>query len=201
MGVAEGHIVQQDDKVLANAALTGSAVVADGGLFLGNRIEDAFAVVDAGAPGVSVQAENRLVGKTGKNGKLLLPNLHAFQKNKIAIDVNDLPLNASISEAEAFVVPREMSGVLVDFGVKQDAAGVVLVLTDAAGEFLPEGLEVTLAGSGETFVMGYDGQVYVTGAAAANTVTVKTGGSQCQASFDYKSDSETQTTIGPLKCI
>ena len=201
MGVAEGHIAQQDDKVLANAALTGSAVVADGGLFLGNRIEDAFAVVDAGAPGVSVQAENRLVGKTGKNGKLLLPNLHAFQKNKIAIDVNDLPLNASISEAEAFVVPREMSGVLVDFGVKQDAAGVVLVLTDAAGEFLSEGLEVTLAGSGETFVMGYDGQVYVTGAAAENTVTVKTGGSQCQASFDYKSDSETQTTIGPLKCI
>jgi len=196
-----GHIVQQDDAVNGNVAVDGAAVFAGGGVFLSPPISDSFAVVDVGAPDVTVEYENRFAGKTGKNGKLLLTELRAFQKNKIAVDVTNLPLNADVPESEAFVVPRDMSGVVLDFGVKTDPAAALVTLTDAEGNYLPEGSEVTLEGSAEPTVMGYDGQVYLTGLAASNTVTVKVIGNKCQASFNYEPDPENQTMIGPLKCL
>lgn len=201
-GVINGSIDQHGSTgVAANLAVSGAVVVAGGGLFLGDHIDDAFAVVDAGAEGVNVKYENRAAGKTGKNGKLLLPGLYAYQKNKIEIDVNDLPLGASVAMSETEVVPADATGLVVDFGVKKDAAAVLLSLTDDTGKFLPEGSEVLLQGSTESFVVGYDGEVYVTGAAAHNRLTVKLATSMCEANFDYKPVSSDQATIGPVKCI
>ncbi len=197
----DGHIVHQDDAVNGNVAVEGAAVVAGGGVFLSRQIYDSFAVVDVGAPGIAVQHENRFAGKTGAGGKLLLPDLRAFQKNKIAIDVTNLPLNAAIPESEAIVVPRGMSGVVLDFGVKADAASAIVILTDAKGDYLPEGSEVMLEGAAEPTIMGYDGQVYLEGLVSSNKVAVKVNGNQCQASFEYKPDIENQTTIGPLQCL
>jgi outer membrane usher protein len=200
-GVLDANIGHQNDSVVGNAAFDGSAVLAGGGIFLGQRIHDAFAVVDAGAPGVSVEYENRFAGKTGANGKLLLPGLRSYQKNKVAIDVNDLPLTASSVESEAVVVPGDGAGVVVDFGVKADAQGVVVQLTDAAGVPLPEGSEVALQGSEEPFFVGYDGEAYVTGVQPDNTLTVKLPGNQCQVSFSYTPDPEQTAVIGPLQCL
>jgi len=196
-----GHIIQQDDTVQGDVGVDGAAVFAGGGVFLSRPIYDSFAIVDVGAPDVTVQYENRFAGKTGSSGKLLLSDLRSYQKNKIAIDVTGLPLNAAIPESEAFVIPRDMSGVVLDFGVKADAAVAVVILTDAKGNYIPEGTEVTLEGSAEAGIMGYDGQVYLTGLGPANTVVVKVNGNQCQASFNYKPDIENQTTIGPLQCL
>ena len=89
--------------------------------------------------------------------------LRSFEKNRIAIDVNDLPLEATAAESQAIVVPRDGAGVVVDFGVKADAKGVIVQLVDAAGLPLQEGIEVFLEGSEEPFFMGYDGEVYLTG--------------------------------------
>jgi outer membrane usher protein len=200
-GVIGGNINQGNSGVAANASLSGSVVIAGGGAFLGDHINDAFAIVDAGAEGVKVDYENRHAGKTGKNGKLLLPGLHAYQKNKIAINVNDLPLGASVAMSETEVVPADATGLVVDFGVKQDAASVLLTLTDDSGKSLPEGSEVLLEGSTDSFFVGYDGEVYVTGATAHNKLTVKLATSLCEARFDYKPGSGGPTTIGPLKCL
>jgi len=201
-GVITGNIDQHGSNgVSANLALSGAVVAAGGGVFLGDHIDDAFAVVDAGAEGVNVKYENRDAGKTGKNGKLLLPGLHAYQKNKIEIDVNDLPLGASVAMSQTEVVPADATGLVVDFGVKQDAAAVLLTLTDDSGKFLPVGSEVLLQGSTERFFVGYDGAVYVTGAASHNRLTVKLATSMCEASFDYKPGSGDQAALGAVKCV
>jgi outer membrane usher protein len=200
-GVAEANLGQQNGSITGNAAFTGSAVLAGGGLFMGQQIHDAFAVVDAGVPGVKVDYENRYAGTTGKNGKLLLPNLRSFEKNKIAIDVNDLPLEAAAAESQAIVVPKDGAGVIVDFGVKADAQGVIVQLTDASGTPLTEGAEVALEGSSESFFVGYDGEVYLTGVKPENTVVVKLSESECRVSFTIQATEGEQATIGPLQCI
>ena len=199
--VIEGHILEQNGNVGGHASVDGAIVATRAGMFLGNHIGDSFAVVDAGAEGVDVEYENRFAGKTGKSGKLLLSQLRAYQKNKIAINVNDLPLNAIIPQSEAIVVPREMSGVVVDFGVKKDAPSALVVLTDAGGKNLAEGSEITLNENAEPFIMGYDGQVYLTDVNAANTITANVNGTTCKASFDFVADNAAQTTIGPLQCL
>jgi outer membrane usher protein len=174
----------------------GSMVVAGGSIMAGRKINDSFAIVNVGAPDVPVSYENRPAGKTGRNGKLLLPQLNSFQKNRISIDTENLPLTADVGETEIVVVPRDMAGLVVEFGVQ---AAALVILADATGKFIPESSEVFLEGVTDSFIVGYDGQVYLTGIKPHNEVTVKHVGGECRASFDYEPDG-TQTTIGPVTC-
>ncbi len=201
-GVISGQLNTQGlEAMTANASFSGAVIVADGGLFYGDKINDAFAIVDATAEGVKVDYENRYVGKTGKNGKLLLPSLHSYHKNKISIDVNDLPIGASVRMSETELVPADSSGVIVDFGVKVDAAAVLVTITDADGKFIKEGSSVTLNDISDPFVMGYDGQVYITGAVERNKLVVAHDNKSCEVSFDYKASAAGQISIGPYKCL
>jgi outer membrane usher protein len=75
------------------------------------------------------------------------------------------------------------------------------VLTAPGGAFLPEGTELVLEETGETFIVGYDGQAYLTGIGARNTVEAKLSGGRCKAAFDFRPDRDNQVSIGPLPCI
>lgn len=196
----QGELIKQRDALRATATAEGSLVIADGSVMAGRKIGDSFAIVNVGAKDVPVLYQNRLVGKTGSNGKILLPQLNSFQKNKIAIDVADLPINADVAENEMIVVPRDKSGVVVSFGVKADEAVAIIVLRDSAGALLPEGSEVFLEDEAEPFVVGYDGQVYLTGLKPRNSIVVKHPKGDCNTSFDFTPQSEAQPMIGPITC-
>src|SRR5882762_293450 len=60
-GILEGSLTQHHSAVDGYAAFSGALVAAGGGLFVAQRIDDSFAVVDAGAPGVKVLLENHPV--------------------------------------------------------------------------------------------------------------------------------------------
>ena len=166
-------MASNDGRVSGNGSVDGSIVATKSGVFLGNPISDSFAVVDAGVEGIDVSYENRFVGKTGKNGKLLISQLHAYQPNKISIDPENLPLNTSVSETEKHVAPRSKSGVLVDFGVKKDGNGLIAILQDSKGVFLAPGTKINVSGKDEPFVMGYDGEVFLTDIGEHVTLTAE----------------------------
>ncbi len=199
--LVSGRVASNDGRVSGNGSVDGSIVATKSGVFLGNPISDSFAVVDAGVEGIDVSYENRFVGKTGKNGKLLISQLHAYQPNKISIDPENLPLNTSVSETEKHVAPRSKSGVLVDFGVKKDGNGLIAILQDSKGVFLAPGTKINVSGKDEPFVMGYDGEVFLTDIGEHVTLTAEGVNSTCAVSFDFKADKETQASIGPLKCL
>ena len=199
--IATGRVVSENDRASGNATVEGSVVLSKAGVFAGNPIADSFAIVDAGVEGIDVSYENRFVGKTGKNGKMLISELRAFQPNKISIDPQNLPLNASVSETEKYVAPRNKSGVLVDFGVKKDSVGLIVILKDSKGEFLKAGTKITVAGKTEPFLMGYDGEVYLSDIDDHVSLTAEGANSTCSTTFDFKPDKDAQTSIGPLQCL
>ena len=199
--ILSGRVAGENERASASATIEGSLVATKSGLFLGNPIADSFAIVDAGVEGIDVSYENRFVGKTRKDGKLLISELRAYQRNKISIDPEKLPLNASVSETDKFIAPRTKSGVLVDFGVKKDGNGLIVVLTDAKGAFIPPGTKITVAGKSEPFLMGYDGEVYLTDIEAHVSLTAEGANTTCAANFDFQAEKETQTSIGPLQCL
>jgi outer membrane usher protein len=192
---------QNGHEAGGNVSADGALVLADGGLFLGNRIDEAFAVVDAGAEGVPVRLENRKVGTTGKSGKLLVTGLKSYQRNKISIDVDNLPVTADIPKTESFAVPMAESGMTVDFGIRPDRGSAIVVLTDGDGKVLDVGTPVTLSGSSDPFIVGFDGEVYLTGLGPSNTVEATAHTMGCSASFAFTPKPGEQQTIGPLKCI
>ncbi|MDE2384022.1 MAG: fimbrial biogenesis outer membrane usher protein [Alphaproteobacteria bacterium] len=198
--IVSGSVENYNDMVRGNLRAEGSLIVAQPGVFLGNPVTDSFAVVDAGTEGVGIDFENRYIGKTGKNGKLLLTQVPSYRPSKVSVEPTTLPLNSNVTEVDRKVAPRAMSGAVVDFGVKKDTSSALVILKDALGAFVPPGTLVTLEGQKDPFPMGYDGQVYITGLAGTNTVSADVGGQSCKARFDYKESDTEQIVIGPLTC-
>ncbi len=73
-------------------------------------LEDSFAVVDTGVSGIHVRQENRDVGRTDANGRMVVPDLLSFQVNQIAIDPLDAPVDADIALAGRGVRPLDPRG-------------------------------------------------------------------------------------------
>src|SRR5215510_7905298 len=196
----QGNVWQRKGSAGGSVQLNGAVATMGGGVFASNRIEDSFAVVDTGTPGVDVLYENRPAGKTNSRGQVLVPTLRSYQPNKITIDPAGLPINADISETQVIVTPADRTGVLARFSVKTDVNSAVVVLSDPSGKVLPAGAAGWLEGSEEPFMVGYDGRAYVKGLGDANTVVVTLPAGECRASFRYAAQEDTQVVIGPVVC-
>jgi outer membrane usher protein len=200
VGQFDGYVQQVGASTGTTAQVQGAVAVMGGGVFLSNRIDDAFAVVDAGAPGVNVLYENRPAGKTDAQGLLLIPGLRSYQKNQIAIDSRDLPVDAEVPMTRDVVAPADRSGVVVGFGVKTDIKAAVVILSGKNDKFIEPGSRGQLEGTNETFVVGYDGRAYVKGLGATNSIVVSDGRGECRASFPFTPQKNSQVVIGPLVC-
>jgi outer membrane usher protein len=157
----EAGVSQYGGATQASAQIDGAAVFAGGDVFFTDRIDDAFVVVDAGAPGVDVQLENRQIGKTGRTGTLILPGLKAYDSNRVSIDPSNLPLDARIDSTNEVVVPQDRSGSVVKFGVDAQSRSVLLTLNGDDGLPVETGATGSIEDGKSTFVIGYDGQAYV----------------------------------------
>ncbi len=198
-GKVEATASQSPSGFAGTLGAEGAIVAAGGGLFFANRIDDAFAVVDAGAPGIEVYHENRPVARTDGSGKAIVPLLNSYQPNKISIDPRDLPLDASIATTQEVLVPTDRGGVLADFGIKTNMRSAIVIFAGPDGQTLPAGLRGRTA-SGQGFVVGYDGRAFIEGLDAENAVTVETPGGDCRAEFAYAPHGNGQVLIGPVIC-
>lgn len=197
----EGGVQQYDDDFRATAQVDGALAVAGGGVFAANRIDDAFAVVDVGAPDVDVQFQNRPAGKTNAKGRILVPDLKSYQPNSVSIDPSKLPVNADVPATKEVVVPADRSGVVVSFEVSEAPAAALVGFEDPNGNPIPVGLTGTLEGSNEEFVIGYDGEAYVRGLQAENSATISfDDGNSCRADFAFKPSPDQQVVIRDVVC-
>ena len=188
-----------DGAVSANAATTGAVVLAGGGLFLANRIEDGYAVADVGVPGVTVSMNNRPAAVTGWHGKALVSDLRAYEVNRISIDPLDLPENTTTAATAIEAVPARGSGVTIAFG-GSTGTSAMLVLRDATGAFLPPGTPIALNGAKATIPMGYDGEVWLKDLNAENRIVSTLQNGTCTANFAFQADPTGQTYIEGVMC-
>lgn len=196
----EAGVHQEPNGVRTTATVEGALTYIGGDVYASNRIDDSFAVVDAHVPGVKIERENQVVAVTNEDGKAIIPNLNSYQKNKIAIDPMDLPLNAEPATTYDYIRPGFRSGVYVDFEVEVAPPSAIVILKMANGTMVPAGSEVRLDGSDETFVVGYDGQAFIKGLQAVNTIHVTLENGTCSAQFGFEARGDAQPTIGPEVC-
>jgi outer membrane usher protein len=143
MGQLRGGFSWLGDKVRPARAVNGS-----------------FAVVELGGiANVPVYLENRLVAHTDATGRAVLPNLLSYHANRVSIEPEDLPLNASIGASSMLVRPAYRSGVVVKFPVARISPAVFRLFLDG-GAAVPVGATVRL--NGGQFQVAMDGYTYVT---------------------------------------
>jgi outer membrane usher protein len=199
-GRFEANAASAGPNQSANILMQGAISVVGGQVHTTRDIDDSFAIVDVGAPGVTILHENRVAGVTDASGKLLVTNLVPFVANRIALDPTGLPVDAEIGTTSAVVAPYRNVGASVTFGVKIGAAAL-LALSDLSGKVIALGSEVVIQGNDESSIVGYDGEVYVQDLKEHNIALVTTpDGEKCRVAFDYHRIEGEQVTIGGLIC-
>ncbi|MBR0650384.1 fimbrial biogenesis outer membrane usher protein [Roseomonas terrae] len=192
---------RSDDQVAVRAQAQGALSFVDGSVFASNVINDSFAVVDTGGVGgVRVTSENRLVGRTGSGGRIIVPDLRSYDVNRIGIDPTDVPPDAVLPYTSREVRPQDRSGILLEFPL-QASQGALLRLVDGAGDPLPVGSIASVQG-GARVPVGYDGEAFLQGLdPIEHVVTVDApSGRRCIARFTYRPVAGDIPTIGPLTC-
>ena len=198
-GTVQADVSQSVSSAAGSLELRGSITTMGGGVFLSNWIDDGFAVVSTGTPGVEVLNENRSAGVTDSKGMLLIPTLRSYQRNKITVDPANLPVDAEIATTREVVAPADRAGVLVKFDVRTDTAAALVTFVTKNGSFVPAGAAGRIAGGAE-FVVGYDGQAFIKNLAAANEAEIEFAGGQCHANFPFTPRPGEQVQIPAIEC-
>ncbi len=197
----QGGIYGQTGEYTHWADLSGSMVFMANDFFLSDKINDAFIVVDTdNYAGVPVMYENQKLGKTDKNGHLLISNVSSYYPAKVDIDTLPLPADVVANRVSASVSVREGSGVVVDFPVKKVLSASIR-LNDLQGQPLKLGTLVTEQNSQQTTVVGYDGLVYFTNLQPHNRLSLRQeDNSVCRIGFDLNNNHHSIEQVGPLVC-
>ncbi|WP_313174869.1 fimbria/pilus outer membrane usher protein [Massilia sp.] len=198
-------VLVQDSGAAVTTALnaTGALVAMDGALLPARQVGRAFALVSAGVADVPVLQENRVIGRTDRHGRLLVPDLVPYAANQLAIDASDLPLDVRVRATSVEIAPRLLSGVVAGFTLERYQAASVTV-HDAQGRPVALGTAVEVDGGAATIV-GHDGVVFVENAGADNRLVLRARDGACEVKFRYPAAAAAaasgMASIGPLTCV
>jgi outer membrane usher protein len=148
---------------------------------------------------VRVYSENRLIGETDPNGRLLLHNLRAYEANSIRIEPKDLPVTADVETVKNVVAPRFRSGVTVDFPV-DDSRPVLLSIHRPDGSPVPSGATVSLRDGAQTFLVGFDGEVMLRAVKFGELVSVEHADGSCAFAIDREIPNTPVARLGQFIC-
>lgn len=182
-------------------SLSGSLIMMDNAWFASNKVNDAFILVSTeGYKDVAVRYENQYIGKTDKNGHLLIPWVSAYHPGFIEIGTMNLPVNIQTPQVEQRIAVRESSGTLASFPIYK-MRPVMVRLTDKEGKFIPIGSRIRMNQDQETSVVGYDGLAFFAHTQPHNQLVVTLPDNQhCLVSFSVPETNATIPEIGPLIC-
>lgn len=189
-----------NDNTTQWADFTGSVVLMDNRVFAANNINDAFVVVKTDYPDVTVRYENQTMGRTDKQGYLLVPSISSYYGAKYDIDTLDLPADRTAPKVEQRFAVKRKSGYLLNFPVDRLRAASV-VLHDSNHQPLPISSQVLRPNQATEYV-GWDGIVWMEDLDASNPIHVVTpDGRSCDAQLDI-ADGQPKAlkTYGPLTC-
>ncbi|MBP2168270.1 outer membrane usher protein [Erwinia toletana] len=189
-----------DDNTTEWADLSGALVLMDGGFFAANAVNDAFVLVKTGYPDVNVRYENQSMGKTDKQGYLLVPGISSYYPAKYDIDTLDLPADMTASRVEQRFAVKRQSGYLLNFPIETLRAASV-VLHDQNGQPLPVSTQIMRPGQATEYV-GWDGIVWMDNLAADNPIAALTpDGRRCETRLAIAGGQpKALNTYGPLIC-
>lgn len=167
------------------ASASGSLLLLESGVHAMRAAPDAFALVQTdGVAGVPVRLENRLVGRTDASGRLLVPDLLSHQRNRIAIDTADLPLDLRPDLTELSVAPASRTGARVSFRIRK-VRPLHAIAADWRGIPLPVGTTGQLRAANRTgdaspVVVGHDGEIYIDDLARDSVLSFALDGVPCE---------------------
>lgn len=128
-----------------SVSASGGLVLVGGNVFASRAVQEGFALLQVpGVEGVRGLLNNQIVGRTDRDGNLLIPNLIPYFANKLSIDPTDVPFDREVGRTEQLVASPHRGGGVVRFATPRIAAveGVLVIETER-GAVVPAAGELT----------------------------------------------------------
>ncbi|HET7707829.1 MAG TPA: fimbria/pilus outer membrane usher protein [Thermoanaerobaculia bacterium] len=193
-----------DDRDVSLSA-TGGLIYQRGAFLLSRAVQESFALVRVpGVPNVRVYASNQEVGRTDRNGNLLVPNLLPYYGNPLRIHDQDIPLTYDVQEVEKVVAPPSRGGAYVEFPVAaiRTITGSVIVRGKSATR-APSFGRITLSGRGAEHEspLGREGEFYFENVANGRYgARIEFEQGSCSFELIVPSGTEPAIDLGRLAC-
>jgi len=182
----------------------GALSLVSGDLRATRPIREGFALIDtAGLADVRVYRNNMLAGRTGADGRLLLPGLAPYIRNQVRLDDRDIPIEVQLDAVSMDVTARARIGVDARFrATRIVSAGGRLRLATADGAPIASAvLRTVIEGREVTTSTGPDGDFYLDGLAPGEFVLeARNTGVSCRARLQVAADAPAFTDLGALAC-
>jgi outer membrane usher protein len=184
----------------------GSIVGIGGGLYASRPVQESFALVRIpGVEGVRAFASHQEVGKTGRKGDLLVPDLQAYYANILDVADGDIPLQYAVPDVGQTLALPYRGGAVAEFGVQkiQRVVGVITV-ADQGGERIPSYGEITVTAKGRevSSPIGSSGRFYFEDLPAGthSAVVRDSAGRECSLILTVPLSDGTLVNLGPVRC-
>ena len=179
----------------------GTVGVLGGEVFTSRYVNgSSFAVVKTeGLKDIKIYNQNNMVAVTNDNGTVAFP-IRAYEKTKIEIKDNEIPLEANSDVLEMSPIAYARSGVLVKFPIKIAKSALVRIYLPNNVP-IPAGATVNMASSKENYIAGRNGEVYLTNLSQKNQLTVTWLENKCELNLEIDMEQSQEQIIGPVKCV
>ncbi|HGV9227961.1 fimbria/pilus outer membrane usher protein [Citrobacter amalonaticus] len=157
-----------------NYGLQGGVVAHANGVTFSQPLGETNVLIAApGASGVGIH--NMSGATTDYRGYTLASNLMPYRKNDVSLITESLPANVEFEQTVKTVVPTRGAIVRANY-LASVGARMLMTLTQRNGHFVPFGAIVSIEGAKHSgFIVGNNGQVYLTGLDPKVNLTVKWG--------------------------
>lgn len=171
-GEVSGGLSQDKYQRTANLGLQGGVVAHANGVTLSQPLGETIALVKA--PGThGTEVTNQTGVETDFRGYTVVPFVTAYRHNTIALNTETLPDDADVTHAAQVVTPTRGAIVRATFSTRVGRR-VLMTLTHN-GKPLPFGATVTTEDKDNEFIVGNDGQTWLTGLPQRGHLTVSWG--------------------------
>jgi outer membrane usher protein len=192
---------------LTSVSAAGALVAIGGRVFATRPVDQSFALVRVpGVSNVRTFLSNQEIGRTDRNGNLLVPNLLPYYGNKLSIAPEDIPLNRTIEKRELTVAPPFRGGAVAVFPAeKEQRLSGAIALKKGWGTIVPSfGLLFAETASGAVIEspLGPRGEFYLEGLTPGVLKTrVEYGDLDCRFELSVPDSDQPVVAMGSVECV
>ncbi len=186
-------------------SVSGALVGIGGSLYATRPVRNSYALIKVpDVQGVRAFSSNQEIGRTGRGGNLLVPDLLPYYGNQLSIADGDIPIDYLVPDVNVTLAPPYRGGAVVLFPVQrvQRATGTILVTKDGVDTIPIYGQIVVTSGVQRyESPVGGEGEFYFENLPAGrHTATVTWGGGACAFSMLVPAATDAVVTLGALRC-
>jgi len=184
----------------------GSVVAIGGGVYATRPVQQSFALIRVpGVEGVRAFSSHQEIGKTGRGGDVLVPDLQAYYGNILNIADGDIPIQYAVADAGMTIAPPFRGGAVAHFDVQmvQRVMGRIKVANGREEKYQQYGELTVTSTTGRSYgsPVGSDGTFYFENLPKGSYAAVmEYRGTRCAFQLVIPASSDMVLDVGTVRC-